>query len=245
MTTTDRVVKIDFLPSAAARYGRGWAVVGVDVFRATTVVCTAAASGRKTLVAADVPEALSLADGLGSDALLGGEQGGHRPAGFDLGNSPSELERRDDLERPLVLVTSSGARLLRQACAADAVYAACLRNVSAQVRQLLALDLDVAVIGAGTRGERRQEDDLGCARVASGLVAAGYAADPATLEVIDLCGSAPVDWCASGSSAAFLRRVGHQDDIDFVLAHVDDLDLVCEVRGAAVLSRARSAAYAY
>ncbi len=244
MNACDRVVKIDFLPSAAARYGPGWAVVGVDVFRATTVVCTATALGRRTLVASDVMEAVSLADGL-SRPLLAGEQGGYRPTGFDVGNSPAELERRDDPERPLVLVTSSGTRLLRQARSADAVYAACLRNVSAQVRHLLALDLDVAVIGAGTRGERRQEDDLGSARIAAGLVAAGYVADVATQRLIERFGRAPTDVCASGRSAAFLRGVGHQDDIDFVLSHVDDLDLVCEVRGAAVLAHARSVAYAF
>ena len=75
MSPHDRAVTIDFLPSAAARYGPGWAVVGVDVFRATTVVCTATALGRRTLVASDVPEAVSLAGGL-VRPLLAGEQGG-------------------------------------------------------------------------------------------------------------------------------------------------------------------------
>jgi 2-phosphosulfolactate phosphatase len=245
VNTSDRVVKIDFLPSAAAGYGPGWAVVGVDIFRATTVVCTASASSRTTLVAADVMEAVRLADQFSGGALLAGEQGGYPPAGFDVGNSPAEVERRTDVERPLVLVTSSGTRLLRQACSAAAVFAACLRNVSAQVEHLLGLDLNVAVIGAGTRGERRQEDDLGCARIAAGLVAAGYAADSATRDVIDLLAHAPVDWCASGSSAAFLRRVGRQEDIDFVLSHVDDLAIVCEVRETNVLSLARTGAYAF
>lgn len=244
MTAPNRIVKIDSLPAAAAGYGRGWAVVGVDVFRATTVVCTAAATGRRCLVAADVTEAIGLAGSL-PGALLGGEQGGYRPPRFDVGNSPFEIERRQDLERPLVLVTSSGTPLLRHASMAGAVYAACLRNVTAQIRHLLTLDLNVAVIGAGTRGERRQEDDLGCAWIAAGLVAAGYAADSATEAIIDLWGGAPADWCASGSSAEFLRRFGHQDDIDFVLSHVDDLDMVFEVRGAAVLSHHRSAAYAF
>jgi 2-phosphosulfolactate phosphatase len=239
----DRIVKIDFHPSAAAGYGPDWAVVGVDVFRATTMVCTATASGRRTLVASDVAEAVTLADSL-PGALLGGEQGGHPPDGFDVGNSPAELVRRDDLHRPLVLVTSAGTRLLREARSAGAVYAACLRNVSAQVRHLLPLNFNVAVIAAGTHGERRQEDDFVSARIAAGLVAAGYDADVETRELIELLGSAPLSWCASGNSAAFLRGAGHDDDIDFVLSHVDDLDLVCEVCGTDVLSRGRSAAYA-
>jgi 2-phosphosulfolactate phosphatase len=117
--------------------------------------------------------------------------------------------------------------------------------VRAQIRQLLTLDLDVAVIGAGTRGERRKEDDLACARIAAGLVAAGYATDPASDAIIDACGRLPVDWCASGSSAEFLRRVGRQDDIDFVLTHVDDVDMVFEVRGTEVLRHELSGAHAH
>lgn len=244
MSDQGRIVRIDTNPLAATRYGRSWAVVCVDVFRATTVVCTTAATGRRCLVAADIVEATALAAGV-PGALLGGEQRGHVPPGFDVGNSPTELARRDDLDRPLVLVTSSGTPLLRRASAAGAVYAACLRNVSAQVQQLLTLNLDVVVIGAGTRGERRGEDDLGCARIAAGLLGAGYASDPESLSVIEQYGGLPTDWCASGPSARFLREGGRQDDIDFVLSHDDDVDMVFELRGAEVLGRALSRAYAH
>ncbi len=209
-------------------------MVGVDVFRATTVICTAASMGRRCLVAGDVPEAVALAGGV-PNALLGGEQGGHVPPGFDLGNSPAAIEKRDDIDRPLVLVSSSGTALLRSASSADVVFAACLRNVSAQVQHLLTLDLDVAVIAAGTRGERREEDDLGCARISAGLLSAGYKTDHSSYALIEQYGRLPVQWCASGRSAGFLRGIGHQDDIDFVLSHEDDIDMVFESRGVDVL----------
>lgn len=233
---TVRLVKVDSGPHAATRYGRGWAVVGIDVFRATTVICTASAMGRRCLVAANVREAFALAANL-PRALVGGEQGGRLPPRFDVGNSPTEVAERMDLDRPLVLVTSSGTPLLRQATSADVIYAACLRNVCAQVACLLTEDRNVAVIGAGTGGEHRREDDLGCARVAAGLLAGGFAADPTTRALVDQIGGLPTEWAGSGRSAAFLRRVGRQDDINFVLSHVDDIEAVFQVAGTEVLRR--------
>ena len=40
-------VVIDYLPESARRYRSGWAIVAVDVIRATTTAITAAATGRR------------------------------------------------------------------------------------------------------------------------------------------------------------------------------------------------------
>lgn len=164
-------------------------------------------------------------------ALLAGEQGGVVPDGFDLGNSPAEVARRTDVDRPLVLVTSSGTPLLRAAEGAAAVYAACLRNTSAQIEELIARGLDVAVVPAGTRGRPRDEDDLCAAYIAAGLLATGFRADEATTAHVARWAGRPATACADGASAAFLRRAGHVDDLDFVLSHVDDLAAVFPVTG--------------
>ena len=205
-------------------------MVGVDVFRATTLICTTVAAGRRCMVAGDVDEAVALAaDTPGS--LLAGEQAGMVPPGFDLGNSPAAIADRDDVERQLVLVSSSGTPLLMRAAAASAVYAACLRNVTAQVVHLLSGDLDVAVIGAGTRGEPRREDQFAAALIADGLVQAGYQCEESTSRSIADNLQRPVEWCAQGRSGAFLRRTGSTQDIDFVLNHRDDLPMVFQVHG--------------
>jgi 2-phosphosulfolactate phosphatase len=156
-------------------------------------------------------------------ALLAGEQGGLVPDGFDLGNSPAELARRGDVDRPLVLVTSSGTPLLRSAAEAPAVFAACLRNISAQVQRLVELGRDVTILPAGTRGAPREEDDLCAAYLAAGLSDAGLQPDGPAREHIARWAHLPVSTCAEGASAAFLRRAGHTDDLEFVLSHVDDL----------------------
>jgi 2-phosphosulfolactate phosphatase len=199
------------------------------------MLCTAAAMGRACLVAADVAEARRLVAAT-PDALLAGEQGGRIPEGFDLGNSPAAISRRTDVDRPLVVETSSGTPMLCAASAADALFAACLRNITAQIEHLLSLDmdLDVAVVPAGTGGEPREEDDLGAAYIAAGLRAGGLQADAATLEHVSAWATRSVDVCGEGPSAAFLRRAGHVDDLEFVLSHVDDLGAVFPVSGGSL-----------
>ena len=199
--------------------------------RATTTAVTIVWSGRRCLPAPSPAAAHALAARL-EHPLLVGEFGGELPDGFDVQNSPTAMESRNDLDRPAVLLSSSGTRLLHEATSAGTVFAACLRNVSAQVAHLVAHHPHVAVIGAGTKGEFRREDQLGCALIAAGLLDAGYdPQDAATVDVVDRWRAAPVAECASGRSADYLRRTGQLDDLQFVLTRVDDVDAVFQFDG--------------
>ena len=189
--TADRRVVIDFLPESARAYDDTWAVVAVDILRATTTAVTIAWSGRRCLPVGSLEEAHDTAARL-HRPLLVGELGGDLPEGFDLQNSPCALESLSDLERPVVLLSSSGTRIFGEAAAAAAVYAACLRNLTAQVAHLAAHHPRVAMIGAGAKGEFRHEDQLGCAWMAAGLIEAGYLPDgDQTREAIERWGDAP------------------------------------------------------
>jgi 2-phosphosulfolactate phosphatase len=206
-------------------------VVAVDILRATTTAVTIVWSGRRCLPVATPEAGIAVAASL-QRPLLVGEFGGDLPDGFDVQNSPVTMERLDDLARPAVLVSSSGTRLLHEASSAEAVFAACLRNVSAQVRHLVAHHPQVAVIGAGTKGEFRREDQLGCARIAAGLLDAGYrAVDSQTVDVVERWREAPAEACAGGRSADYLRRTGQLVDLDFVLTRIDDVDAVFRFDG--------------
>jgi 2-phosphosulfolactate phosphatase len=220
-----RQVVVRHLPPSAAPFRSGWSVVCVDVFRATSTAITAVATGRRCLPVATLEEAAQVAATL-IDPLVAGEQAGNVPAGFQANNSPAEFAVRTDVDRPLVLLTSAGTPLMRAAAGADEVYVVSLRNISAQVRRLVEYAGNVAVIGAGTQGAARREDRIACARIAAGLVAAGFRPDPEAEGEIAEWGAAPITDCAGGRSGEFLRRTGQQADIDFVLAHDDDLDAV-------------------
>lgn len=229
-------VVIDFFPDSARRYGRGWAVVAIDVFRATTTACTAVAAGRRCFPVATTTEAFHRAGDM--DALLAGELAGSYVDGFDLGNSPADVAARADVGRAIVLLSSSGTALIGAASRADQVYAACLRNTTAQAYRLRRRDGDVALIGAGTRGQVRMEDELACARIAEALIGWGFTPDPVAAAAVARWTRVPVDLCANGRSAAYLRATGQERDIEYVLQHIDDLDRVYLMRRGELMMEA-------
>ena len=83
------------------------------------------------------------------------------------------------------------------------------------------------------------EDELACARVAEALIDSGFTADAPTLEAVRRWAGVPVEECAKGRSAAFLRESGQERDIDFVLDRVDDLDEVYVMRDRELVRKSR------
>jgi 2-phosphosulfolactate phosphatase len=229
---SDSTVVIDCFPASAARYRDDHAIVAVDVIRATTLGITAVATGRRCLVAADLEDAAALRDALG-DAVLAGELGGNMPYGFDMNNSPADLVARSDIERPLVMLSTSGTELMLAASgSAEGAYAACFRNITAVARHLIGRHQRVALIGAGSRGEFREEDQMGCAWLADALLRAGYRAEgEATSQFVERWRGVPATAIESGNSVAYLRRTDQMRDYEFTIGHLDDLDLVCAIEG--------------
>jgi 2-phosphosulfolactate phosphatase len=224
-------VAIDALPESTTRYRDSHAIVAVDAFRATTTIVTALAAGHRVYPVGSPEEAARVAAGLESP-LLAGEVAGDRPPEFEMNNSPCLLDRRAD-HRPLVLLSSAGTRLLANARGAVATYIACFRNVSSTARFVAGRHERVAIIGAGTRGEPRLEDQIACAWIARRLTGFGYRPENLrTSEEIDRWGEADIAMISQSPSAAYLRSSGQEADIAYVLTHVDDLELVVAMDGA-------------
>ena len=219
-----KTVVIDYLPERAKAYGNEYALVAVDVIRATTTAVTCVALGRKCYPVPSV-EAAHVFAAQFADPLLVGEVGGIMPEGFHLNNSPADLMMRTDAHRPMILVSSSGTRLICSAAEGQSMYVTCLRNYRAQAAYLAAHHPMVALIGAGTKGEFREEDQLGCAWIAECLLATGYEpADEKTASIIKRWSDVPVESIVDGPSVDYLRRTEQMKDLDFILTHIDDLD---------------------
>lgn len=217
-----RTVVIDCFPEAGRVYRNGYGVVAVDVLRATTTAVTALAAGHRVYPVPSLELAVPLAARL-ERPLLVGELGGNMPYGFDLQNSPALVAQLTD-ERPLILLSTSGTRLVHEARGAEAVYVGCLRNVTATAERLAARHERVALIGAGTRGSFREEDQVGCAWIAERLLDAGYEpADARTAEIVERWRGAPVETIRRSDSAEYLLRSGQLADLEFVLSHLDDV----------------------
>ncbi len=225
----EEIVIIDCLPESIQQYGKGYAVIVVDVIRATTTAVTVASMGRRCCPVPTLDAALQLAATL-EDPLLVGELGGNMPFGFHMNNSPAELALRTDISRPVVLLSSSGTKLMHAAGRCEAGYVACFRNHSAVARHVLGRHAKVAIIGAGSRGEFREEDQMCCAWIAEHLMKAGYKpGDRRTEEVVERWQGVPPEAIVGGKSADYLRRSGQLKDLDFVLSHINDLDAVFTV----------------
>jgi 2-phosphosulfolactate phosphatase len=222
-------VRIDCFHEHLAPVAASTAIVAVDVIRATTTAVTAVALGRQLYPAGSIEAAVRLAADL-ERPILAGELGGVQPYGFDLQNSPCQIEALEESSRPIILLSTSGTRLIAEAVRHGVTYVGCLRNAAALAAHLAGQERDVLILGADSRGEFREEDQLCAARIARTLIASGAnVADDPTDEVLTRWGDAPDDAFLEGRSARYLRDTGQEADLVFVLEHVDDLSAACVV----------------
>jgi 2-phosphosulfolactate phosphatase len=226
-----KIVSIDCFEFDVARRYHDWAIVAVDVVRSTTTAISAAAMGRRSYVVPTLPIAFEMAKTM-HKPLLAGELAGIVPLEFEIDNSPTELVKRIDVERPLILLSSSGTRLCYEASKSNVALTACLRNYPA-VAKYIERFAHVVLMGAATKGEFREEDQLCCSLIAELLLEAGYSpANAATIEIIERWKNRPVNSWLRGKSADYLRRSGKLDDLEFIANNVGDLNSVFVLRGA-------------
>ncbi len=231
----DRTIAIVRYPSLGDADER-CTVVGMDVIRATTTAVTAVHAGRRCFPVASLEAAVPMAGRL-NDPLLAGELGGNMPYGFHLQNSPAEMDRRVELQRPVILLSSSGTPLLAAAAARARTYAVCLRNARAQAQHLIADHEHVVLVAGEHRGEFREEDRLCCGRIAGPLLDAGFTPRSALVEEIaKRWADAPDDSLMDSRSVRYLSDSAQMHDVEFILAHVDDLDSTYEMRGGELVA---------
>ena len=192
--------------------------------------------GRRCYPVATVEAAKELAKTV-PDALLVGELGGVMAAGFDMTNSPAELATRTD-KQPIILLSSSGTQLIDRIRRREHAFLACFRNQKATVRALARHGRSVHVIGAGTRGQFREEDQMCSAWIAAGLMDQGYTAyDRATQELVGKWKHAQKNDFLVSESVSYLRRSNQLRDLDFILSHFDDIDSSFMVIGDQVVEQ--------
>ena len=218
----------------------------IDVLRASTTMITALAHGAERVVPmADVAEARRRAAGIGAQALLGGERGGVRIAGFDLGNSPAEYAAERVAGRTIVITSTNGTAALAACAAAREVLVGAIVNrtaVAAMARRRAVPDGGdtVHLVCAGTDGAVTAEDVLAAGAILDAAAlhpeAAGDELDPPALAARaafrDLAAGHPDDLPAALEAAfaaapggANLITLGMAADLAFA-ARIDALDVV-------------------
>ena len=184
--------RIRFFSTAAAAAGEnyhGATVVVIDVLRSTSTILTALEKGAARVLPVESIETatrlVSLSDR--GDKLLAGEQKGLPIEGFDLFNSPSELEREAIEGRTIILATSNGTPALAAASQKAGRLLVCsICNVDAVAAEISG-EGDTVIICSGNEG-RLSGEDLLCAGILLGAtrppVDRGALDDPAAIAIM-------------------------------------------------------------
>jgi len=166
----------------------GGIAVVIDVLRASTTMATALAHGASgVLPVRDLAEARSRGLALGPAAITGGERGGRRIEGFDLGNSPLEYGRDRVAGRTVVFTTTNGTAAIDACRDAREVLVGAVANrtaVAAAARRLAlaAGGADVHLVCAGTDGIETREDLLGAGAILDAAARGRTATDDDVLD---------------------------------------------------------------
>jgi 2-phosphosulfolactate phosphatase len=155
-----RDINVYFLPRDVDPVNlTGNVVVVIDLLRASSTICQALASGATEVVPfLEVDETLAAAAKRDRrNVVLGGERGGQRIQGFDLGNSPSEYITETVGGREVFITTTNGTRALFHSRLGRRILIGALLNLSA-VAESVKGEPRVDILCAGTDGEATRED---------------------------------------------------------------------------------------
>jgi 2-phosphosulfolactate phosphatase len=218
--------------SGARRAARaGFVVVVVDAFRASTTIAVLVSKGARVEPVASVEEAAFAR----SDFRIG-ERGSTKVAGFDFGNSPTEIL---GLEIPpgskIALSTTNGTRVVEAARGARAILTGAFVNAGILAEELGggAHDgVEVVVVGCGWEGRRASEDEAAAGAILHRLRSRGAELDGRARRVVEGYLSRPEVALRNNSAARRLKRLGYEEDLEFCLAE-DTVSVVPRLVGDA------------
>ena len=180
----------------------GSTVVVIDLLRASSTICQALSAGATEVVPfLAVEEALAAAADDRTNVVLGGERGGQRIDGFDLGNSPSEYTRASVGGRRVFLTTTNGTRALNHTRRSRRVIVGSFVNLSAVVASIRD-EPRVDILCAGTNGVESREDILAAGAIVEQLVAR----DRSAWQLNDSAQAALAEWQTRGDDLAVELR---------------------------------------
>ncbi|MEX2379998.1 MAG: 2-phosphosulfolactate phosphatase [Vicingaceae bacterium] len=235
----ERKVEVCYSPALFPVYytNKDCVVVVIDVFRATSAICTAFQHGVKRIIpVSSVDEAKEYqAKGM----VAAAERHGEIVEGFDIGNSPFSYMNPALKGKEVVLTTTNGTKAIERAKAADHIIVGSFLNIDAVCRYLERMNKDVILLCAGWRDRYNMEDSLFAGAVINrlkhnpifkGLADSSLAAD-------HLYGLAKDDlkgFLENTSHRNRLARLNLEEDIAYCLQE-NTMDLVPIYRGNALM----------
>lgn len=227
METTElphqRKVEVCFSPALFPVYyqSKDCVVVVIDVFRATSAICTAFETGVNSIIpVSSVGEALEYKQ---RGYLVAAERNGEVVEGFHMGNSPFSYMDPNLKGKDVVLTTTNGTKAIERAKAADQIIIGSFLNLSAVVNFLEEENKNVILLCAGWKDRFNMEDTLFAGAVISKLkenpIFTGLA--DSSLAALKLYETAQNDLMGFLSNTSHRRRLAKLDlekDIEYCLS---------------------------
>ena len=208
-------------------------VVVIDIFRASSAICTAFQYGVKRIIpVATVDEAIEYK---AKGYLVAAERHGEVVEGFDKGNSPFSYMDQDLAGKEIVLTTTNGTKAIERAKAADRIIIGSFLNISAVCNYLINMNKNVILLCAGWKDRFNMEDTLFAGAVIhelkehevfTGLADSSIAAE----KLYSIAKSDISDFLTTTSHRRRLKRLNLEKDIAYCLQR-DITELVPVYKG--------------
>ena len=213
-------------------------VVVIDIFRATSAICTAFEHGVSSIIpVSTVSEARAYQ---AKGYIAAAERNGEIVDGFDIGNSPFHYMDPQIKGKDVVLTTTNGTKAIERAKAADHIIVGSFLNLSAIADYLDKQNKNVILLCAGWKDRFNLEDTLFAGAVVDKLkdhpVFTGLA--DSSLAALNLYQQAKSDingFLANSSHRRRLARLDLEKDIDYCL-QIDISKKVPTFRGNALIA---------
>lgn len=168
----DRRIEVCLTPALIDGYpDRDSIVVIIDIFRATSSICTAFANGVRSIIpVAEVEEARVFKE---SGYLVAGERDGIKLDFADFGNSPENFTVERVKDKTVAYTTTNGTSTIHMASGYFQTLIGSFLNAGAIVDYLDGTDRNVLLLCAGWKNRFNLEDTLCAGYIASQLLKKG------------------------------------------------------------------------
>lgn len=211
-------------------------VVVIDIFRASSAICTALAHGVKEIIPIDsLEQAHRLKD---SGYIVAAERKGEVVNGFDFGNSPYSFMDEKLRDQSVVLTTTNCTNAILKAKSANRLLIGSFLNISAVAEYLKNEDNDVLLLCAGWNDNFNLEDSVFAGALARLLENHFLITCDSAVAAMILFQSAKSDIKAFLHESSHSHRLQHlhlKRDIDYCLK-MDETSVIPVLQGSGIVA---------
>jgi len=228
----NRTLDVCFTPALLHLYDiEDKIVVVIDIFRASSTICTALHHGAMKVIPVSSMEDAKIY--LKNGHIVGAERNGKIPTGFKLGNSPFHYMNGEVQNKTVVLTTTNGTRAIEDSKLAKKIVIGSFLNLSALCTWLQRQNENVLLFCAGWKDRFNLEDTLFAGAVVNQLkdhFDINYDASLAAEGLYNCNKNDLLKILKNASHYKRLESLGVDQDIEYCIQH-DKMDVIPVMEG--------------